>query len=408
MNVNRGTEERQALPSGWRWVELGEVCYFRHGGTPSKTNPNYWSGAIPWVSPKDMKTDLIWDTKDHVTQDAINQSSACLVPAGAILIVVRSGILVHHFPVALTGQALSFNQDIKALLPKGAVVNPNYLFHILRAQESTILSDGIKKGATVHSVRSAYIEKLEIPLPPLAEQKRIAAILNEQMAAVEKARAAAEAQLEAAKALPAAYLSQVFPKEGQELSHGWRRGKLVEVCEFLDSQRVPVNESDRTKRIAGKPVSALYPYYGANGQVGWIDDYLFDEPLVLLAEDGGFFGSLERPIAYLISGKTWVNNHAHVLRPRSGIDIEFLWLMLAIRPDVGKLVTGNTRPKLNQDVAAHIPIVILPLVEQKRIAAVLRKQMASAERLRSDIEKQLYEINSLPAALLRKAFNGEL
>jgi type I restriction enzyme, S subunit len=84
---------------------------------------------------------------------------------------------------------------------------------------------------------------------------------------------------------------------------------LGEVVCFLDSKRKPVKESER--RLGP------YPYYGANGQQGTIDDYLFDEPLVLLAEDGGFFDQPDRGIAYRISGKTWVNNHAHVLRPKS-------------------------------------------------------------------------------------------
>ena len=82
--------------------------------------------------------------------------------------------------------------------------------------------------------------------------------------------------------------------------------RLVEVVEFLDSQRRPVTASDRR--------AGPYPYYGANGQQGTIDHFIFDEPLVLLAEDGGHFGESERGIAYRISGKTWVNNHAHVLR----------------------------------------------------------------------------------------------
>ncbi len=206
-------ENEQELHKGWRWVKLGDVCYFRHGGTPSKTKPSYWSGEIPWVSPKDMKTDLICDTEDHITQEAIDQSSAYLVPAGAILIVVRSGILAHHFPVAMTGHAMAFNQDIKAILPKVAVFNPIFLFHVLRAQESIILSDGIKKGATVHSVKSAYIENLEIPNPPLSEQNRIATVLNEQMASAERLRNDIEKQLHEINALPAALLRRAFNGE---------------------------------------------------------------------------------------------------------------------------------------------------------------------------------------------------
>ena len=108
------------------------------------------------------------------------------------------------------------------------------------------------------------------------------------------------------------------------LPEGWQVENLGDVCEFLDSRRVPLNETERNKRIIGKQQSELYPYYGANGQVGWIDDYLFDEPLILLAEDGGFFGSHSRSIAYAINGKSWVNNHAHVLRPKNNVDINFL------------------------------------------------------------------------------------
>ena len=97
--------------------------------------------------------------------------------------------------------------------------------------------------------------------------------------------------------------------------------QLKDVCVFLDNLRVPVKESER------KP--GPYPYYGANGQQGWIDDYIFDKPLILLAEDGGHFGSKTRPIAYKVSGKCWVNNHAHVLWPKSNCDIDYLHRVLS-------------------------------------------------------------------------------
>jgi type I restriction enzyme, S subunit len=119
-------------------------------------------------------------------------------------------------------------------------------------------------------------------------------------------------------------------------SNGWPVKPLGEVAEFLDNLRVPVKDSERARR------QGPYPYYGANGQVGCIDEYIFDEPLVLLAEDGGNFGSKEKSIAYRINGKTWVNNHAHVLRPRQGCDIGFLHRILSFY-NVDKVVTGTTR-----------------------------------------------------------------
>jgi type I restriction enzyme S subunit len=192
------------------------------------------------------------------------------------------------------------------------------------------------------------------------------------------------------------------------LPNGWQWVKLGEVCEFLDSMRIPVNETERQRRVAGKSESKLYPYYGANGQVGWIDNYIFDEELVLLAEDGGFFGSIERPIAYRVSGKCWVNNHAHVLRPKGDIiDGNWLYFTLAIRPDIVRFVSGTTRLKLNQEQASLIPVSLPPLSEQKRIAAKIQELMQEVERARTACEKQLEAAKALPAVYLREVFESE-
>jgi type I restriction enzyme S subunit len=192
------------------------------------------------------------------------------------------------------------------------------------------------------------------------------------------------------------------------LPSGWRWVRLGEVCEFLDSKRIPVNDAERQKRIVGKKQSELYPYYGANGQVGWIDGYLFDEELVLLAEDGGFFGSLERPIAYRVSAKCWVNNHAHVLRAkRDMIDVDWLYFTLAIRPDIIEFVSGTTRPKLNQEQASLIPILLPPVSIQHRIAAKLQELMQEIYNLKSAIINQSEAAKALPSAYLRQVFESE-
>ena len=150
--------------------------------------------------------------------------------------------------------------------------------------------------------------------------------------------------------------------------------RLDEVVEFLDSKRRPVTESYRS--------AGPYPYFGANGQQGTIDDYIFDEPLVLLAEDGGHFGEPERGIAYRISGKTWVNNHAHVLRPKSNIDLGYLCRVLE-HYDVTPFVTGTTRGKLTQAGASEILIPLPPLAEQRRIAEILDRSDALRARRRT-------------------------
>ena len=167
--------------------------------------------------------------------------------------------------------------------------------------------------------------------------------------------------------------------------------RLGEVVEFLDSKRRPVTESDRR--------AGPYPYYGATGIQGTIDEFIFDEPLVLLAEDGGHFGEPDRGIAYRISGKTWVNNHAHVLRPTSLIDLAYLCRVLE-NYDVKPFVTGTTRGKLTKAGASEIVIPLPPLAEQRRIAEVLDR----AEALRAKRRAALTQLDSLTQSLFLDMF----
>jgi type I restriction enzyme, S subunit len=173
----------------------------------------------------------------------------------------------------------------------------------------------------------------------------------------------------------------------ETLSSSWPQRPLGEVADFLDSRRRPVKEKDR------KP--GEYPYFGANGPQGTIDDYLFDEPLILLAEDGGHFGELGKTIAYRVDGKCWVNNHAHVLRPKVGVDIDYLNRHLE-RFDVTPFITGTTRGKLTKGAAERIPISLPPLDEQRRIAAILDKADA--------IRRKRQEAIQLTEELLRSTF----
>ena len=133
--------------------------------------------------------------------------------------------------------------------------------------------------------------------------------------------------------------------------------RVEECCEILDSMRIPITASDRKE---GK-----YPYYGANGIQDYVNDYIFDDELVLLAEDGGNFGSKEKPIAYRVSGKCWVNNHAHVLKPKEEIDVDYLCYSLMFYK-VDGMINGATRKKLTQTAMKKMKIPLRNIVEQKR------------------------------------------
>ena len=157
---------------------------------------------------------------------------------------------------------------------------------------------------------------------------------------------------------------------------------LGEVAEFLDSRRRPITASER--------IPGPYPYYGANGQQDSVADYIFDEPLILLAEDGGPFDQPDRGIAYAIEGKTWVNNHAHVLRPRDHARLRYLVRVLE-NYDVTPWITGSTRAKLTKAGAFKIQIPLPPLDQQKRIAGILD----AADALRAKRREALAQLDTL-------------
>ena len=154
--------------------------------------------------------------------------------------------------------------------------------------------------------------------------------------------------------------------------------RLEEVCEILDSKRVPITAKDR--------VAGPYPYYGANGVQDYVADYIFDDELVLLAEDGGHFGSADKPIAYRVSGKCWVNNHAHVLKAKECIEVDYLCYSLMFR-DVSDIVNGATRQKLTQADMRKIKIPLLPIEKQKAVVAKIGKVFELIALRKEQLEK---------------------
>lgn len=186
-----------------KFAPLNSLCQMKHGGTPSKAIPAYWKGQIPWVSPKDMKTESIDGTKDHISAEAVANSSTCIVQKGTILVVVRSGILAHTFPIATVTGPTAFNQDIKALIPTEGLVDPDYLYWFVRSSAPLVLRQGVKKGATVHSLLAGFLENLQVPLHPRSAQRRIVDLLSRAEGVVKLRR---EAQQKAEAIIPALFI----------------------------------------------------------------------------------------------------------------------------------------------------------------------------------------------------------
>jgi type I restriction enzyme, S subunit len=149
-----------------------------------------------------------------------------------------------------------------------------------------------------------------------------------------------------------------------EFVGGWKEQRLCNVADFLDGRRIPLKEAVRAK------IRGAYPYYGASGIIDYVNDFIFDDELILLAEDGENILSRALPIAFRVSGKCWVNNHAHVIKPKDETSIDFLCHYLANISYV-EYNTGTAQPKLNQEVCKRILLRLPTVPEQRKISAFL-------------------------------------
>lgn len=181
------------------------------------------------------------------------------------------------------------------------------------------------------------------------------------------------------------------------MKEGWEIKTLGEVCDILDKLRKPITKSSR--------VVGDYPYYGATGILSYVDHYIFSEDLVLLGEDGAKWGVGDRS-AFIATGKYWVNNHAHVLKPKSD-KLEYNWLVHYLNGnDLTPFVTGMTVPKLTQEKMRSIPIPLPPLPEQERIVSIIDKAFEAIDKAIENTQKNLQNAKELFESYLNEVFEN--
>lgn len=254
--------------------------------------------------------------------------------------------------------------------------------------------DSISTGSLVEKKRVHYSQflKIEKPLPEIAEQKKIASMFALLDKRIEEQTALVQSlELQKRTIMDMMFKQEIrFLQENGENYPEWEYLKIAECCDCLDKMRKPITKNART---AGE-----YPYYGATCIQDYVADYIFDEPLVLLAEDGGPFGDFkEKEIAQYITGKTWVNNHAHVLRPHG--NVEYVYYNLVHR-DIRMYINNPGRGKLNQADMNKIEIPMPCREEQDKIV-----EFISVLYKKNEIEKELLnDYIQLKKGLLQQMF----
>lgn len=196
------------LPRGWEWARLIKLGHELGGGTPSKSNPAYWKGSIPWISPKDMKRDYLVNSIDCVSEKAVNETSIKIIPEKSILFVVRGMILDHSFPVAINDVPVTINQDMKALICSNLFLP--YLLISIKGRKNHYLMAVERSTHGTCKLTSNKLWNSPTPIPPLAEQQRIVAKVDELFTLCDQLKARLQAASETQLTLTEALVEQAL------------------------------------------------------------------------------------------------------------------------------------------------------------------------------------------------------
>ncbi len=383
--ANHQKEMKKSLPDGWRWVKLGEVCEKSTGIRDPHVEPDKSFQYVDITSVNSILKCII-GTRSILGKDAPSRARQVIRVNDVIVATTRPNLnAVAQVPLELDDQICSTGFCV---LRAGKDIFPDYLFAFVRHESFVEALSDLVKGALYPAVNDSQVKSQSIPLPPLPEQKRIAATLKDQMAAVDKARAAAQQRLEAVKTLPAAFLRQVF---SDFFTKTWPRLPFGQVAVLQRGHDLP--ERDRK---AGK-----YPVVTSSGIVGMHCEFRAKKPGVVT----GRSGSVGR--VHYIDSDFWPHNTALYVKDFLGNNPLFIYFLLQWI-NVKSVSSGTGVPTLDRKEVHKIVVSCPPITEQQRIAAILTEQISDVDKARVAAEAELETINALPAALLRRAFNGEL
>lgn len=411
-----------ALPEGWRWVKLGEVIHEAQAGFAcGERDPE---GVVQLrMNNLDTRGNFVWNDVLRVPRAGNSIEPFLLVPGDVLFNNTNSAELVgksalfagYAEPIVYSNHFTRLRTSSDALLPE---VLASWLNH---QWQQGVFAAICNKWIGQSAVKADKLLNLEIPLPPLFEQRRIAGVLKEQMAAVEQARAAAQARLTAIKDLPDAFLRQVFSQLGQPLPNGWSWVRLGDMALKGPDNGVFKRRDDFGTGVPIVNVSDLYRSLYLDVSLTERVHVTNDELKQYQIEAGDLFfcrSSLKREgigwccLAEQVDEPTVFE--CHVMRMRLIMKdalpeyVAYYWR----HPSVRENVIGNSRTAtmttMNQQDLAGVKIPIPPLAEQRRIADLLREQMAAVEKARAAVEAELETINALPTTFLRKAFQGEI
>jgi type I restriction enzyme S subunit len=376
-------------------VPLGDLTTLISSGSTPKGGSEVYvrQGPVMLIRSQNVRMNaLVLDDVAYVTDEIDAQMVRSRVKCGDVLLNITGASIGRVATFDLEHVEANVNQHVCIIRPRPDALFGRYLSYFISSPEFQLHIDRLQHGGTRQALTFSQIAEFGIPLPPLPEQHRIAAILDK----ADQLRAKRRAALEQLNGLTQSVFLEMFGDPATN-PKAWKRVPFEELGTNEDSKRVPVKSSDRDGR------KGEYPYYGASGIIDWVDAFLFDGERLLVGEDGANLLARSTPIAFMASGKFWVNNHAHVIASNGRARLRFLEYFLATL-DLKPFVSGTAQPKLTRSSLDRIQVPLPPIGLQSEFA----NRAAAIDRLTTASGGQLDDIDRLFASLQHQAFSGAL
>ena len=391
------------IPSEWKVKKLGEI-------TIGKGEYGIGASATEYIEgkPRYLRITDIGDS----CRLLFNEIKG-LDDADYEKYILKEGDIVFARTGNTTGKGYVYNREHGELVYAGFLIKysidnniakHNFIKYVIQSKRYWDWVSIMSTRSGQPGINSNEYSSFIIQLPPLKEQEKIASILSTVDEQIDNVDALIEKNKELKKGLMQTLLTKgightkIKKTEIGEIPEEWEVRHIEEICEILDSKRVPLNEKQRSS------MGGDIPYYGANAIVDYINDYLFDDKLILIAEDGGNFSDFrDKPIAFYVEGKCWVNNHAHVLRAKISESTRWIFYSL-VHKDITNIVQGGTRAKLNQKDLRGITIAFPKLEEQIKIVNIL---FDIDSKIDIYISKK-YKLEQVKKGLMQKLLTGKI
>lgn len=395
----------ERIPSTWGIVPLFTVAWERNESNKGMLEDNLLSLSYGNIIPKDITANDGLLPESFETYQIVRPND----------IVFRLTDLQNDkrsLRTAIVKETGIITSAYTAVCP--FAIDPNYLNYLLRSYDLQKVFYSMGSGLR-QSLKYSDIKRLEITLPPHDEQCNIAAFLDHETAKIDALISEQEKLISLLAEKRQAVISHAVTKGlnpdapmkdsgvewlGEVPKH-WEKGAIKRFYKTLDSRRIPLSSVERGDR------GGEFPYYGASGIIDWIDEYIFDEDLILVSEDGANLLNRSTPIAFIATGKYWVNNHAHILKP---IDSNLVYWAERIEAiDLTPVVTGSAQPKLTIDALANITICVPPDQEERNhIQEIILKMKNETNVLMDEAQKGIDILKERRSALISAAVTGKI